>query len=101
MNKLIKSYLESTREFSAMLAERTPAEVAYDNDILAALRKGLPIRKALELAAERHPDKALKVDDATIGDIKDHYEYLKNHEDILAKLRGGAPKAAKRHRRRA
>jgi hypothetical protein len=101
LNNLIRSYLESTREFSAMLAERTSAEVAYDNHILAALRKGLPIRKALELAAERHPDEALKVDDATIGDIKDHYEYLKNHEDILAKLRGGSPKAAKRHRTRA
>ena len=101
MNNLIKSYLESTREFSARLAERTPAEVAYDNDVLAGLRKGLPIRKALELAAEKHPEEALKVDDATMGDIKDHYEYLKNHEAILAKLRGGSSKAGKRHRTRA
>ncbi len=84
-----------------MLAERTPAEVAYDNDVLAGLRKGLPIREALELASEKHQEEVLKVDDTTIGDIKDHYEYLRNHEDILAKLRGGSQKAAKRHRTRA
>ena len=98
MNNLIESYLESTREFSAMLAERTPAEVAYDNDVLAGLRKGLPIRKALELAKEKHPEEALKVDDTTIRDIREHYEYLKNHEDILAKLRGGPSMPRTRHR---
>ena len=27
-------------------------------------------------------------DDQSIVDIKDHYEYLMNHEDILSKLKG-------------
>ena len=31
---------------------------------------------------------AKRVLDDTIVDIKDHYEYLMNHEDILSKLKG-------------
>ena len=92
VKSLIASYIESTREFSEMLAKRTPAEVAYDNEVLAGLRKNLPIRKALELAAEKHPDEALQVDDTTVRDITNHYDYLKNHEDILAKFQGASPK---------
>jgi hypothetical protein len=41
-----------------------------------------------ELAKEKYPDEALQWDDDTIVDIKDHYEYLMNHEDILSKLKG-------------
>jgi hypothetical protein len=92
VKSLIDSYIESAREFSAMLAKRPPAEVAYDNEVLAGLRKNLAIRKALELAAEKYPDEALQVDDTTIRDITAHYEYLKNHEDILLKLRRLTPK---------
>jgi len=39
------------------------------------------------LAKEKYPDEALQWDDDTIVDIKDHYEYLMNHEDILSKLK--------------
>jgi len=38
------------------------------------------------VAGEKYPDEALKWDDETINDVKAHYEYLMNHEDILVKL---------------
>jgi hypothetical protein len=86
MKELIDSYLKDTVEFSSMLAERTTGEVAYDKEVVIALRKGLSIKRALDLAAVKYPDEALKWDDETVSDIKAHYEYLMNHEDILAKL---------------
>src|SRR5512139_3693570 len=86
MKELIDSYLKGTVEFTSMLKERTAGEVAYDNEVVMALRRGLSIKKALEVAGEKYPGDALKWDDETINDIKAHYEYLMNHEDILAKL---------------
>ena len=88
MKELLEAYVESTAEFSAMLKERTPSEIAYDNEVVAGLRRGLSITKALELAGEKYPDEALQWDKNTLGEIKDHYEYLMNHEDILSKLKG-------------
>jgi len=86
MKELIDSYLKDTVEFSSMLEERTAGEVAYDHEVVMALRRGLSITRALEVAGEKYPDEALKWDDETVNDIKAHYEYLMNHEDILAKL---------------
>jgi hypothetical protein len=86
MKELIDSYLKDNVEFSSMLEERTAGEIAYDHEVVIALRRGLSIKKALEVAGEKYPDEALKWDDETIHDIKAHYEYLMNHEDILAKL---------------
>lgn len=87
MKDLIDSYLKGTEEFSALLRQRTLGEVAYDNTVVAELRKGLSIKKALKLAGEKYPDEALQWDDEIIQDIKAHYEYLRNHEDIIAKLK--------------
>lgn len=92
IKELLDAYLERTAEFSAMLKERTPGEVAYDNEVVAGLRRGLSIKKALELAGEKYPEEALHWDKTTIGEIKDHYEYLMNHEDILPKLKALASK---------
>lgn len=87
MKDLIDLYLKNTEEFSATLEERTPGEVAYDNEVVAGLRKGLAIKKALKLAKEKYPNEALQWDDQTVQDIKIHYEYLRGHEDILAKIK--------------
>jgi hypothetical protein len=86
MKELIDSYLKDTVKFSSMLEERTAGEVPYDNEVIIALRRGLSIKRALEVAGEKYPDEALKWDDETINDLKGHYEYLMNHEDIMAKL---------------
>ena len=87
VKELSDAYLDSAAEFSEMLKERTPGEIAYDSEVLAGLRRGISILKALELAKQKYPDEALQWDDDTIVDIKDHYEYLMNHEDILSKLK--------------
>jgi len=86
MKELIDSYLKDTVEFSSMLEERTAAEVAYDHEVVMALRRGLSIKRALDVAGEKYPGEALKWNDGTINDIRAHYEYLMNHEDILTKL---------------
>ena len=86
MKELIDSYLKDTLEFSSMLEERTAGEVAYDHEVVMALRRGLSIKKAFDVVGEKYPDEALKWDDETINDVKAHYEYLMNHEDILVKL---------------
>ena len=59
VKELADAYLDSAAEFSEMLKERTPGEIAYDSEVVASLRKGLSILKALELAKEKHPDEAL------------------------------------------
>jgi len=87
VKNLFDSYLKDTEEFSAMLGERTPDEVAYDNAVLAGLRKGLSIRKALKRAGEKYPSEALSPNEETIYDIRAHYEYLRNHEDIIGKIK--------------
>ena len=87
MKELIDSYLKGTAEFSSMLEERSLGEVSYDNEVVTGLRKGLSIERALKLAGEKYPGEALQWEDETIKDIKAHYEYLMNHEDILAKLK--------------
>jgi len=74
VKELSDAYLGSAAEFSEMLKERTPGEIAYDSEVVAGLRRGLSILKALELAKEKYPDEALQWDDDTIVDIKDHYE---------------------------
>jgi rubrerythrin len=88
VKELSDAYLDSAAEFSEMLKERTPGEIAYDSEVVAELRRGLSILKALELTKEKYPDEALQWDDDTLMDIKDHYEYLMNHEDILSKFKG-------------
>ena len=56
---LVQAYLASTSEFSAMLNERTPDEITYDNAVIAGLRKGLPIKAALKAAGGLLPGEAL------------------------------------------
>ena len=68
VRELLDAYMESTAEFSAMLKERTPSEIAYDNEVVVSLRRGLSITKALELAGEQYPDEALQWDENTLGD---------------------------------
>ena len=100
MQNLLESYRESTREFSQTLAERSQGEVAFDNEVLAELRKGISIQKALEIAARKYPDEALQLDINTIGEVNDHYQYLKNHEHILAKLNNSSSnRISRRHTR--
>jgi len=81
----IHAYMARNADFEAMLKERTPGEVAYDNAVAASLRNGRAIKDALTSAAEQYPEEALQWDETSIEDTKSHYEYLVGHEDIRAK----------------
>ena len=83
-NKLLNAYM---RQAEQIIGQRTRAEIAHDDDIVAGLEMGLPIEAALANAAQKHPAEALPWDDSTIGDIAAHYDYLREHMQILRKLK--------------
>lgn len=83
--KMIKAYLARVEE---IIGDRTPAEIAHDDDVVAGMERGLSIEAALADAARRHPSEALSWDATNIRDIATHYDYLKEHMQILRKLAG-------------
>jgi len=80
---IIKAYLARAEE---IIGKRTPAEIAHDDDVVAGLEMGLPIEAALANAAQKHSAEALSWDGTNIGDIAAHYDYLKEHAQILRKI---------------
>jgi hypothetical protein len=86
MQEVFNDYLKWNLDFENELKARTEAEIAYDNVILAELRKGSSIKNALEVAALKFPDEALQYDAASIDDIQAHYEYLLNHETLKNRM---------------
>ena len=82
---MLKAYLARAKE---IIGERTPAEVAYDDAVVAGLEVGLPIEAALANAGQKHPAEALSWDADSIADIAAHYDYLKEHAQIMRKLQG-------------
>ena len=82
---MIEAYLKRAEQ---IIGKRTLAEIAHDGDVVAGLEMGLPIEEALVRAAKRHPSEALSWDASNIGDVAAHYDYLKEHEQILRKLGG-------------
>ena len=82
MDKMLKQYLDRAEE---IIGKRTASEIAHDNEVVDALHSGFPI-EALSLAAQHHPSEALQWDSSNINDIAAHYDYLKDHEKIIARL---------------
>lgn len=80
---MIEAYLKQAEQ---IIGKRTPAEIAHDNEVVAGLEMGLPIEAALANAAQKHPGEALSWDASNIGDVAAHYNYLKEHAQILRKL---------------
>jgi len=80
---LINSYLERASE---LIGERSPAEKAYDDEVVAGLHKGLGIKAAINAANAKFPDEALQLDSKTQDDIQEHFEYLAEHKRILERL---------------
>jgi len=81
--KMIKAYLARAEQ---IIGKRTPEETAHDDAVVAGLEMGLPIEAALANAAQKHPAETLSWDNSNIGDIAAHYDYLKEHAQILRKL---------------
>jgi hypothetical protein len=86
MKDLIESYQQYFAGFEEELEQRTASEIAYDNVIIKELSKGRSIKKALKIAAKKYPDEALQYIDENIDDIKEHYEFLLNHDLIKKKI---------------
>ena len=79
----IQAYLQQAQ---AIIGERSPEEKAYDDEVLAGLKRGLPIMEAIKAASQRFPSEALQVGDAELPDVKSHYDYLAQHQEILRRL---------------
>ena len=82
-DRIIKDYLARAEQ---LIGKRTPAEVAHDDAVVAGLEMGLPIEAALANAAQKHPAEALSWDAGNIGYVAAHYDYLKEHAQILRKI---------------
>jgi len=87
MNTLDK-YMQRSQD---IIGERTPEEERYDNEVVRNFKNFGDMRKAIDIANEIYPDEALKYDDKSIHDIKEHYDYLSKHMDILAKMTNHQP----------
>ena len=84
MDKIIKAYLDRASE---IIGERTKSEIFHDDAVVEALNQGRTIEEALSIAGKKHPSEAIKWDDGNIGDIAAHYDYLREHSNILKSLK--------------
>jgi len=80
MDKILKAYLDNAAE---IIGNRNPSEIAHDDAVVDALRQGHSIKESLAIAGAKFPDEALKWNDGNIDEISAHYDYLRNHGDIL------------------
>jgi hypothetical protein len=81
---ILKQYLERSAE---IVGERTPEEEKYDREVIRWMKKGKPIKKAIAKANLKVPGEALQVADDNLTDIQSHYEYIREHEEIMRKLK--------------
>ena len=80
---ILKQYTERANE---IIGERTAEEQKYDHEVIRWLRRGKSIRKAIAKANEKYAAEALQVNDDNWADVRAHYEYLADHEAIIAKI---------------
>ena len=80
---ILNQHLDRAKE---IIGDRTPEEEKYDREIVRWLEKGKSIAKAIAKANEKFPKEALQVDNAMLGDVQAHYEYLREHEKIMRLL---------------
>lgn len=81
----MKMYMQQAEQ---IIGKRTPEEIAHDDEVVTGLEMGLPIEAALTTAAQKHPSEALSWDADSIGDIAAHFDYLKEHAQIMRKMQG-------------
>jgi hypothetical protein len=66
-----------------IIGERTQSEIEYDNVVIESLNLGLPIESALKIAGEKYPNEAIRYDSNNVKDISEHYNYIKEHNEII------------------
>ena len=77
---LIAQYLRRSQE---IIGHRTDAEEQYDTEVIKWLKKGLTIKRAVKKANQKYPDEALKINEINIDDVAAHYDYLRQHLEIM------------------
>ena len=80
MDKILEAYLDNAAE---IIGHRSPSETAHDDAVVDELRQGKTINKSLAIAGTQFPAEAIEWSDSNIGEIAAHYDYLRNHSDIL------------------
>lgn len=71
-----------------IIGNRTPAKVAYDNEVLRWRHiTGGDTRAAILKANQRYPEEALEPDDSDFEEIEAHYSYLATHAEIVRNLK--------------
>jgi hypothetical protein len=79
----INACLERARE---IIGQRSLAEIAYDDSVVAHLTKGMDIRRAIRAANQEHPEEALQPGPEDWEDLASRYEYILEHKAILKRL---------------
>jgi hypothetical protein len=79
----INQYLQSAKQ---IIGERSEAEEAYDDEVVAGLEQGLPIKAAIDAANRKFPGEALKVQKEALQEVAQHFEYLAEHKKIMRRL---------------
>jgi len=80
MHKILKAYLDHATE---IIGHRSPGEIAHDDAVVEALKQGHSIKESLAIARAKFPDEAIEWSDDNIDDISAHYDYLRNHSDVI------------------
>ena len=79
----INGYLERARE---IIGDRTPAEIAYDDAVVAHLSTEMDIKRAIAAANQKYPEEALKPNADHWADLAARYQYIAEHKAILMRL---------------
>jgi hypothetical protein len=79
----INAYLERAQE---IIGERSQAEVAYDDSVVAHLSEGENIKQAIREANREHPEEALQPGPEHWEDLACRYDYILEHKAILKRL---------------
>jgi len=80
----LKKYIETAAQ---VIGSRTPAEKAYDNEVLRWLHITKDMRSALNKANEKFPAETLEIADDQLPDVQARYEYIRGHEQIVRRLK--------------
>ena len=77
------AYFQRARE---IIGDRSQAEIDYDNAVVAYLRTGMDIKRAIAAANQKYPKEALRPNADDWADLAARYQYIKEHKDILKRL---------------
>lgn len=80
----LKTYFKNA---AAVIGKRTPGQIAYDNELVRWLKITKDFRAALAKANQRFPSEALNPKAGQWVDLEARYEYIRNHEEIVRRLR--------------